>query len=272
LTLLYIASVHYRSPRWIAIQARHLGEHISVPYKIYSSLEGIDPSYASYFDRVFDQLGPHADKLTHLAIEIAHEAEDDDLLMFLDGDAFPIADPMSAIYEALARAALVAVRRTENLEEPQPHPCFCVTTVGTWRSLAGCWSAGPTWPGPNGKPRSDVGASLLRSLELSGKPWVPLERSNRHNPDPVYFGVYGDIVYHHGAGFRRGSVSAIHRAAAPRPLPVPPVRGVRPLVRAATRRRYKAWERRTQSLRLEQSLRMFQKIESDEAGWLQELI
>ena len=68
--------------------------------------------------------------------------------MFLDGDAFPIADPMPMIEEGLAQAPLVAVRRAENLDEPQPHPCFCVTTVGTWRSLPGDWSAGPTWPGP----------------------------------------------------------------------------------------------------------------------------
>ena len=56
--------------------------------------------------------------------------------MFLDGDAFTIADPMPLIAESLARAPLLAVRRDENVEEPQPHPCFCVTTVGTWRSLS----------------------------------------------------------------------------------------------------------------------------------------
>ena len=145
--MLYVASVHYKSPQWIEIQTQHLREHISVPFQTWTSLEGIDPAYARYFDRVLQQKGMHAGKLNHLAAEISYEAADEDLLMFLDGDAFPIADPMPLIERALAEAPLLAVRRAENVDEPQPHPCFCVTTVGTWRSLPGDWTAGPVWPG-----------------------------------------------------------------------------------------------------------------------------
>src|SRR5207253_9521524 len=129
--------VHYGSPRWIEIQARHLRKHIPVPYTIWASLEGIDPSYSSYFDRVIEQRGTHAGKLNHLAMEIEQEASQDDLLIFLDGDAFPIADPMPLITTGLAVAPLIAVRRAENLDEPQPHPCFCATKVGTWKCLPG---------------------------------------------------------------------------------------------------------------------------------------
>ena len=99
--MLHIATVHHGSPVWIEIQARYLREHISVPYQVWTSLEGIDPSHAAGFDRVIDQTGRHSDKLNHLAIEIVHEAAEDDLLMFLDGDAFPIADPMPLIAESL---------------------------------------------------------------------------------------------------------------------------------------------------------------------------
>lgn len=270
--VLYVASAHYESPRWIEIQTRHLREHLSVPYRTFASLEGIDSSYGSYFDRVVEQLGPHAGKLNHLAMEIAQEADDDDLLMFLDGDAFPIADPMQLIGESLAAAPLVAVRRAENFEEPQPHPCFCVTTVATWRSLPGDWSAGPTWPGPNGRPRTDVGANLLRALELSSTPWVPLLRSNRHNLDPVYFAVYADVVYHHGAGSRRGTPSGVHRSSAPAALPSPHIPGVETLIGALSRRRYRRWEHETQERRLEQSRRMYEKITVGGSGWLQELV
>ena len=135
--MLYIVTVHYRSPRWIEIQHDYLRRHIPVPFQVWTSLEGIDGSYGRYFDRVLEQRGLHAAKLNHLAMEVTHEAADDDLLMFLDGDAFTIADPMPLIEESLQRAPLLAVRRAENVEEPQPHPCFCVTTVGTWRSLPG---------------------------------------------------------------------------------------------------------------------------------------
>src|SRR5690242_8873001 len=114
--MLYIATVHYRSPRWVEIQTRQLRRHIPVPYQVWTSLEGIDPSYATHFDRVFEQRGLHAGKLNHLAMEILAVAADDDLIMFLDGDAFPIANPMALIDDGLARTALVAVRRAENVD------------------------------------------------------------------------------------------------------------------------------------------------------------
>jgi hypothetical protein len=200
--MLYVATVHFKSPRWIDIQAKYLKRHISVPYQTWSSIEGIDPAYSASFDMVFEQRGPHPCKLNHLALEICHVAADDDLIMFLDGDAFPIADPMPTIDEALQTAPLLAVRRAENLDEPQPHPSFCVTTVGAWRSLPGDWSLGPVWPAGKRELISDVGATLLRTLELSGTPWVQLLRTNGAKLHPLLFAVYGDVVYHHGAGFR----------------------------------------------------------------------
>ena len=209
--MLYVATIHYKSPRWIEIQASYLRRHISVPFQTWSSLEGIDRSYSSHFDRVLDQRGPHAGKLNHLALEICHVAADDDLIMFLDGDAFPIADPMPVVTDALRSAPLVAVRRAENLEDPQPHPCFCVTTVGSWRTLPGDWSQGCAWPSVDGRRVSDVGANLLRALELSETPWEQLLRTNGSKLHSLFFAIYGDIVYHHGAGFRDDALPRVDR-------------------------------------------------------------
>ncbi len=52
---------------------------------------------------------------------------------------------MPLITDGLARAPLIAVRRAENNNDRQPHPCFCVTTVGAWRQLPGDWSPGYKW-------------------------------------------------------------------------------------------------------------------------------
>jgi hypothetical protein len=262
--------VHFRSPRWIEIQTKHLREHIKVPLEIWSSLEHIDPSYGAHFDRVLEQRGTHAAKLNHLAMEISHEADDSDLLMFLDGDAFPIADPMPLIEDGLAKAPLLAVRRAENVDEPQPHPCFCVTTVGTWRSLPGDWTAGWTWIGAQGRPTSDVGANLLRRLELTNTPWVQVLRSNRRNLDPLYFAVYGDVIYHHGAGFRTGELSPVDRASAPKPL----LAGtpLRPLARPLNGLRWRRWERRVAQRHLERSNALYERIRSGDESWLSELI
>ncbi len=269
--MLHVVTVHYRSPQWIEIQTRHLREHIRVPFQTWTSLERIDPAYAASFDHVFDQRGRHPGKLNHLAMEIAAQAEEDDLLMFLDGDAFPIADPMPLIEDALGKAPLLAVRRAENLDDPQPHPCFCVTTVGTWRALPGDWSGGYTWIGSDGARVTDVGGNLLRALELTGTPWVQVLRSNVRNPDPLFFAVYGDVVYHHGAGFREGEFSRAHLALAPPPRP-PRLALLRPLARRANWRREKAWAKRTQRRYLEQSRVLYEKIQRGGSDWLADLI
>jgi len=269
--VLHIATVHYGSPRWIEIQARYLREHISVPYQTWSSLEQIDDSYAVHFDRVIDQRGRHSDKLNHLAIEISHEAAEDDLLMFLDGDAFPIADPMALIDDGLARAPLIAVRRAENAEDPQPHPCFCVTTVGTWRRLPGDWSPGYRWVNGSGRRVTDVGGNLLRQLELSRTSWVQVLRSNRNELDPLFFAIYGDAVYHHGAGFRTGQFSRALRALEPKPLPASRLPLLRQLTRHINWRRRSAWELRAEEQSVRQSELIHARIEQGGSGWLAEL-
>ncbi len=270
--MLFIATVHYRSPRWIEIQTRYLREQIPVEHRIWTSLEQIDPSYAVHFDRVLEQKGMHAAKLNHMAMEICHEAAAEDLLMFLDGDAFPIADPMPLIEEGLAKAPLLAVRRAENVDEPQPHPCFCVTTVGTWRRLCGDWSAGYTWRGTRGGYTSDVGGNLLRRLELSQTPWVQVLRSNRTNLDPLYFAIYGDTVYHHGAGFRTGELSPVHRAGSPEPVRLSGVPGLRTATRLVNRARWRRWERGVERRHLRQSQEIYERISAGGSDWLSELM
>jgi hypothetical protein len=270
--MLYVATVHYRSPRWTKIQTEHMHRHLPVPHEIWTSLEHIDASYGVHFDRVLDQHGSHAGKLNHLAMEISQVASPDDLLMFIDGDAFLIADPMTVIREGLQKAPLIAVRRAENFNEPQPHPCFCVTTVRTWNELPGDWTSGYTWPGVTGRQGGDVGGNLLRRLELSGTPWVELLRTNRVNLDPLYYAVYGGIVYHHGAGFRAGELSLADREAAPKPLPRSRLPLVAQLLRLANRRRWRAWEVRTQRRHLKQSQRIFESIERGDSEWLAQLV
>jgi hypothetical protein len=269
--MLHIATVHHASPRWVEIQTSYIRRHIGVPYQTWTSLEGIDPSYGAHFDHVISQKGMHAAKLNGLAMEICDVAGDDDLLMFFDGDAFPIADPMPLITDGLAQAPLVAVRRAENANEPQPHPCFCVTTVGTWRSLPGDWTAGYTWIGTRGRPTSDVGGNLLRRLELSGTPWVQVLRSNRKDLDPLYFAIYGDAIYHHGAGLT-GGLSPAHRAQAPAPRPLPRTPGLHAATRLLNRERWRRWERARERQLARESQAVYDRIKAGGSEWLEELM
>ncbi len=269
--MLYVATVHYASPRWIEIQARHLKQHLSVPYQVWTSLEQIDASYSERFDRVLEQRGRHSDKLNHLALEITHEGADDDLLMFLDGDAFPIADPMGMIEAGLSQAPLVAVRRAENAGDRQPHPCFCVTTVKTWRELPGDWSPGYRWPDDKGRLVSDVGGNLLRALELADTPWVEILRSNRVNRDPLFFAIYGDAIYHHGAGFRVEELARGHAPLAPERHAVQKIPGLSRVLGRLSWRRRQAWALETKARHARESEALLERIEQGGTEWLDEL-
>jgi len=196
--MLHVLTVHWQDDRWIEPQLRFLARNVD-EHRVYAALNGIDASWASRFRFAEDLPGTHPEKLNALAEIAREEAAPDDLLLFLDGDAFPIAPVTTDI---LGGTPLAAVRRDENLGQSQPHPCFCLTTVRFWFDVGGDWREGFTWTASNGEQLTDVGGNLLGILEARGIEWRPLLRSNRVNLDPLWFGIYGDVVYHHGAGFR----------------------------------------------------------------------
>jgi hypothetical protein len=197
-----VLSVHWRSAAWLEIQSQALGEHLTSPWSLLiASTEPDIRGVASYSE---DLPGGHAEKLNTLAGEALKNSRDDDILMFIDGDAFPVRPVREWIEGLLATAPLAAVVRTENLGDPQPHPCFCVTTAGFWKSLPGDWQRGPKWTNTVGREISDIGGQLWQDLRETGTPWTPLLRANAVNWHPVFFGLYGKrgMIYHHGAGFR----------------------------------------------------------------------
>jgi hypothetical protein len=213
--MINVATVHFQSDEWIDPQLRFLESNISAPYRVFASLEGIDdPEMRSRFYAVHDGEGRHPDKLNTLASVITAQSQPTDVLMFLDGDAFPIRPLVPWIDEILREFPLAAVRRDENDGDTQPHPCFCITTVGFWNDLGGDWSKG-SWTTTTGKTAFDVGGTLYHQLEERGVPWHPMLRTNTVNPHPLWFAVYEHKVYHHGAGFRRRNVSRIDAAGAP---------------------------------------------------------
>jgi hypothetical protein len=206
--MIHVATVHFRSALWIDIQLSYLRRNLTEPFRTVTTLEGVPGDHDDKFDLVVPAIGDHAAKLNLLAGEISATAAPDDLIMFLDGDAFPIADPMPLIRTGLEATTLVAVRRDENDGDPQPHPLFCVVRVADWERLHGDWSPGHCWANPAGELVTDVGGNLMRCLERAGADWTPILRSNRLDLHPVFFGVYGGVVYHQGAAFRSGNSRA----------------------------------------------------------------
>jgi hypothetical protein len=234
----HVLTVHWRRDVWIEPQLRYIARYLPPDTRVYASLNGIDRAYWDAFAFADELPGTHADKLNALAAVACKEASAGDHLLFMDGDAFPIA-PIGP--ELLRDAPLTAVRRDENLGDPQPHPCFCLTTKRFWSDVGGDWRAGGyTWTNALGYRTTDVGARLLQQLRSRDIRWRPLLRSNRVNLHPLWFGVYGDVVYHQGAGFRGKVARAtldLRRARVPSWLPVARRIDKQLATRAALRRR-----------------------------------
>ena len=201
--MIHIATVHWATDRSIDVQLHYLEKHVDAPFRVYACLDEIEHDHSDRFHYSLS-LGKarHPDKLNLLAELIVGEAKPEDLIVFLDGDAFPIVPFGPAVAEMLVENPLAAIRRDENRGDPQPHPSFCVTTVGLWQEI-GDWSRGETWVNAEGETVNDPGGKLLKTLESREIGWTPILRSNAKDLHPIFFGVYGGAIYHHGAGFRR---------------------------------------------------------------------
>jgi hypothetical protein len=74
--------------------------------------------------------------------------------------------------------------------------------VGFWKEIQGDWMPGTTWKNSMGAETSDVGGNLMGILNEKGIAWRPLLRSHSLAEHLLWFGIYGGVAYHHGAGFR----------------------------------------------------------------------
>src|SRR5262245_39302208 len=89
--MFHVVTVHWRSPDWIEPQLRNLGRYLPAGTRVYASLNGIDEEFRSRFAFAADLPGTHPEKLNALADIVSAQAAPDDHLVFIDGDAFPIA-------------------------------------------------------------------------------------------------------------------------------------------------------------------------------------
>jgi len=202
--MIHIATVHWAYDHWIDVQLKYFERNVADPYRVYAWLDAGMMGHSEKFFYATDvPLKEHERKLTLLGDLVAHAAEPDEMIVFIDGDAFPIAPMVPFLREKLEQYPLVAVRRDENNGDPQPHPSFCATTAAFWRELPGDWRRGYKWRNRQGNNVTDVGGNMLGLLKARDIEWYPLLRTNQVNPHPLQFGIYGDLIYHHGGGFRR---------------------------------------------------------------------
>ncbi|MFK8012617.1 MAG: hypothetical protein AB8B80_11285 [Marinicellaceae bacterium] len=205
--MIHIITVHWKTSDWIDLQLKYIKHFINEPYKTYAFLNHIPQTpiqRKKFFYVSNEDIQSHAIKLNLLADMACFESNnDDDLLMFIDGDAFPVGDISQFKNKYLKNYPLAAVQRLDNNGDIQPHPCFCMTTVKFWKKIKGDWKPGNVqWKNASNENTSDVGGLLLSKLNKRNIDWYKLNRSTSLSSHPVFFGIYDNLIYHHGAGFR----------------------------------------------------------------------
>jgi len=89
----------------------------------------------------------------------------------------------------------------ENLGELYPHPVFCATTAKFWSELPGTWERGFIDRVDTTRVK-EPGGVLWQRLTAADVNWQRLFKTNRRTLHPLWFAVYGNMIYHHGAASR----------------------------------------------------------------------
>jgi hypothetical protein len=150
----------------------------------------------------------HGAALDRLVTKVRPETE---FVVTLDTDSFPIRDGW--IENLTGRLTddvwLAGVWRDELLPTTPAfiHPCCTAVRADRLRTMgAGFRISGGI----------DVGSRLTEATLTAGAKISRLYRSNRWNPHPIMGAVYGDLIYHQGAGSRNPKFSTSATAGAER--------------------------------------------------------
>jgi hypothetical protein len=153
-----------------------------------------------HLDRPLERSHPAA--LDYLARKVA---ADFDYIVTLDNDSFPVRGDWLEILvgECEKGAALAGVYRDEMAPSIEPfiHVSGLCIRPRDLRELNVSFGRDAR---PEIEHNQDVGQRITYELTRQGRTIAPLRRSNVVNVHFLIAGLYGDVIYHHGAGSRKG--------------------------------------------------------------------
>jgi hypothetical protein len=147
----------------------------------------------------------YLDQLVNRAVQAGSE-----YIATLDVDSFPVATSWleSCVAELQQGVSMVAVLRRENGDTSAPHPSFMFFARELWELEDLTFAPLPltsrtrAYYKATGQHRFDTGAAFgLLAYERHLR-WKALLRTNIWNPHHIMAGIYGDRVFHYGAGSR----------------------------------------------------------------------
>jgi len=220
--MIYVATSHWKVARWIDIQLYYFRNFIP-GCKIYlSATKDVVKHHGGKFDFAgnvrreelpmpFDLYKKrdhgsldHSMRLNGLFDLIEKDAKPCDVVIFVDADAFPVAPISAWLLRNVKHRGMVSICE---FDEDRPNASFCATTVDLFKRFGADWSPGYySMLIPPLKCRSsafDTGGCIAIKMNSAECYWVKLRRSNKRNIHPTLFGVYGNKVYHNGAGLRK---------------------------------------------------------------------
>src|SRR5258707_12919113 len=111
--MIHVATVHWRTDRWVDIQLRYLERFLGEPYRVYAFLTEVPGDHGDkFFYASTEAIKEHAIKLNILGDVIRYAGADPaDILIFIDGDAFPVAPLQPLARDLLDRHSLIAAQR-----------------------------------------------------------------------------------------------------------------------------------------------------------------
>ena len=200
--MIRIVTIHHESDRFLALQKKYLEKYTTQAFQVFGGYCGFTPPDLGEKFTMLNlngQTHQHAFRLNSLATTACSNADSDDILIFMDSDTLPVnVNWMTTVKSGLATNPITAIQRVENSAAPRgciselhPHPCFFATTVGFWTANHLAFGISVT-----------AGYEIGEWLKRTNQEFVPILRSNAVDIHPLYFGVYGNILYHHGAGNR----------------------------------------------------------------------
>ena len=177
---IHIITIHYKSTNWLDLQLKKINKHFE-NFKIYTIYNKMDMSnhenqfnYCKWgrvrnkgvnFDGIPLRSWNHWTKLDNLTNMVVNDDDtnDDDILIWLDCDAFPVADVNDFIDSKLKEFEFFAINRKEMNNSVIPHPSFAGCKVKLWKKFNLSWEGIPH--APLGEETHDTGGKMYAILQ-----------------------------------------------------------------------------------------------------------
>lgn len=205
---LCLRQIERHSKRWdyevLVFDNTHLKRHKDL-MRQYERVRILPGEWFSRLGRIANRLPVlHFGRFTELAHPraldylVSKVSSNFDYIVTLDTDSFPVRDDWLDILVGACEdgAALTGVYRDEMAPTIRPfiHVSGLCVRRHDLRALSVSFAR---------KRSQDIGQNITEEFRRLGRKIVPLERSNQVDCHFLIGGIYGDVVYHHGAGSRK---------------------------------------------------------------------